>query len=49
MLFSNIFDALGCRDVILYNVVRPYDVPMAKATIQTQNPEAIVEGTALGV
>jgi hypothetical protein len=39
----------GGRDVILYNVVRPYDVAVAKATIQTKNPRAIVGGTALGV
>ena len=32
----------GGRDVILYNVVRPYEV-------QTKNPRAIVGGTALGV
>ena len=35
--------------MILYNVVRPYDVAVAKATIQTKNPRAIVGGTALGV
>ena len=35
--------------MILYNVVRPYEVPMAKATVQTKNPRAIVGGTALGV
>ena len=39
----------GGRDVILYNVVRPYDVAVAKATVQTKNPRAIVWGTALGV
>jgi hypothetical protein len=35
--------------VILYNVVRPYDVAVAKATVQTKNPRAIVGGTTLGV
>jgi hypothetical protein len=30
-------------------VVRPYDVPVAKATIQTSNPSAVVGGTRLGV
>ena len=39
----------GGRDVILYNVVRPYEVAVAKATVQTKNPRAIVGGTALGV
>ena len=39
----------GGRDVILYNVVRPYEVAMAKATVQTKNPRAIVGGTTLGV
>ena len=34
--------------MILYNVVRPYEVDVAKATIQTKNPRAIVAGTALG-
>ena len=38
----------GGRDVTLYNVVRPYDVAVAKATVQTKNPRAIVAGTALG-
>jgi hypothetical protein len=28
--------------------VRPYDVPVAKATIQTTNPRAVVAGTPLG-
>ena len=28
--------------MILYNVVRPYEVDVAKATIQTKNPRAIV-------
>ena len=35
--------------MILYNVVRPYDVAVAKATVQTKNPRAIVAGTALSV
>jgi hypothetical protein len=39
----------GGRDVILYNVVRSYEVVVAKATIQTKNPRAIVGGTALGM
>jgi hypothetical protein len=39
----------GGRDVILYSVVRPYDVPVAKATVQTSNPGAVVGGTRLGV
>jgi hypothetical protein len=29
--------------------VRPYDVPVAKATVQTSNPSAVVGGTRLGV
>ena len=33
--------------MILYNVVRPYDVAVAKAAVQTKNPRAIVVGTAL--
>jgi hypothetical protein len=41
--------AQGGRDVILLNVVRPYDLPVAKATVQTKNPMAIVGGAALGV
>ena len=41
--------AQGGRDVILLNVVRPYDLPVAKATVQTKNPRAIVGGAALGV
>ena len=35
--------------MILYNVVRPYDVAVAKATVQTKDARAIVGGTALGV
>jgi len=35
--------------VILYNVVRPYEVAVAKATVQTKIPRAIVGGIALGV
>ena len=35
--------------MILYNVVRLYEVVVAKATVQTKNPRAIVGGTALGV
>jgi len=35
--------------VILYNVVRTYEVDVAKAIIQKKNPRAIVGGTALGV
>ena len=34
--------------MILYNVVRPYEVVVAKATVQTKNPRAIVAVTALG-
>jgi len=30
-------------------VVRPYDVAVAKAAVQTKNPRAIVAGTALSV
>ena len=37
------------RDVILYNIVRPYEIAVAKATVQTKNPRAIVGGTSLGV
>ena len=48
-LQSVLYGVQGGRDVILYNVVRPYEVPVAKATIQTKNPRAIVGGTALGV
>ncbi|GJM96067.1 hypothetical protein PR202_ga12874 [Eleusine coracana subsp. coracana] len=39
----------GGRDVILYSIMRPYDVSVAKATIQTTNPNASVGGTRLGV
>ncbi|GJN36684.1 hypothetical protein PR202_gb25567 [Eleusine coracana subsp. coracana] len=39
----------GGRDVILNSIMRSYDVPVAKATIQTTNPNAIVAGTHLGV
>ncbi|XP_025819044.1 uncharacterized protein LOC112895311 [Panicum hallii] len=39
----------GGRDVILYNVVRPYNLPVAKGTMQTTNPSSIVGGTPLGV
>ena len=48
-LQSVLYGVQGGRDVILYNVVRSYEVPVAKATVQTKNPRAIVGGTALGV
>ena len=42
-LQSVLYGVQGGRDVI------PYEVPVAKATVQTKNPRAIVGGTALGV
>jgi hypothetical protein len=33
--------------VILYNVVRPYNLPVAKGTVQTTNPSSIVGDTLL--
>jgi hypothetical protein len=35
--------------VILYNVVRPYNLPVAKGTVQTTNPSSIVGDTPLGI
>lgn len=35
--------------MILYNVVRPYNLPVAKGTIQTTNPSSTVGGTPLGI
>lgn len=43
------FNFYGGRYVILYSVVRKYDVSMAKATVQTSNPSVVVGGTHLGV
>ncbi|WVZ93602.1 hypothetical protein U9M48_039569 [Paspalum notatum var. saurae] len=37
------------RDVILYNVVRPYNLPMAKGTVQTTKPSSSVGGIPLGI
>lgn len=38
----------GGKDVILYSVTRPLNVPVAKGTIQTTNPKALVGGVSLG-
>jgi hypothetical protein len=45
--------AMKCQVIVLpiakRNVVRPYDAPVAKATIQTKNPRVVVGGIVLGV
>ncbi|KAM0924073.1 hypothetical protein ACQ4PT_005076 [Festuca glaucescens] len=38
----------GGRDVVVYSMARPFNVPVAKGTIQTTDPKAMVGGEPLG-